>query len=382
MRRFGLTWQRVLVALGAIGSVAAVALFGGGWYYSNEIRDGALRVEHEPPEFDLEVAAAGDGTVTLAHPGGDGVWSEAGLWGLEWAGGYARVGRILATGDGTVTRELTPITGTPAPGEAARLDRAAFPENPLAAHGLAYEDVTFTSPVGELGAWLLDGPEDVWVVYVHGRGSSRNEALRALPVAAGLGFHSLVIDYRNDEGAPPDPSGEHRFGRTEWRDVEAAVRYAIDNGAESVVLFGYSMGGGLAVNFLLESALAGRVAGTILDAPLLSLGAAVDLSGEERGLPGILTETAKFITAQRFGVDWTALDLVRRSDELSSPILLFHGDGDTKVPVRTSDALARARPDLVRYVRVVDAEHVGAWNRDPGSYEAEVEGFLAAVTRP
>ena len=32
-----------------------------------------------------------------------------------------------------------------------------------------------------------------------------------------------IFTYRNDPGAPEDPSGQLHYGATEWRDVEAAA---------------------------------------------------------------------------------------------------------------------------------------------------------------
>jgi fermentation-respiration switch protein FrsA (DUF1100 family) len=69
-----------------------------------------------------------------------------------------------------------------------------------------------------------------------------------------------------------------------------------------------------------------------------------------------------------------------RADELAAPILLFHGDADKQVPVTTSDALAKARPDIVEYVRFDDTGHVRAWNTNRVAYEAAVTGFLQRLS--
>ncbi len=61
------------------------------------------------------------------------------------------------------------------------------------------------------------------------------------------------------------------------------------------------------------------------------------------------------------------------------PILLFHSDQDDVVPIETSETLAEARPDIVKYVRVAGAPHVGAWNVDHVRYEATVSDFLQSV---
>ena len=114
---------------------------------------------------------------------------------------------------------------------------------------------------------------------------------------------------------------------------------------------------------------------------MLDLGTTIDLRAEQRGLPGFLTDIATAITSLRFDVDWDALDYVGRADELSVPILLFHGDGDTSVPQRTSEALAEARPDLVTYEAFDGAPHVGAWNADPERYEEAVAAFLERLAR-
>lgn len=131
------------------------------------------------------------------------------------------------------------------------------------------------------------------------------------------------------------------------------------------MLVGYSMGGGIVANFLIRSPFADRVVGAILDSPMLDFRATIDLGAERRGLPIFLAGVGKFVSSVRFGVDWAALDYLDRADELSVPILLFHGDGDTTVPQRTSETLVEGRPDLVDYEAFDGAVHVGAWNAAP-----------------
>jgi pimeloyl-ACP methyl ester carboxylesterase len=196
---------------------------------------------------------------------------------------------------------------------------------------------------------------------------------------AGAGLPSLVISYRNDEGAPLSDDGLYHYGETEWEDLQAAADYALAHGAQSLVLIGYSMGGGIVVSFLYQSALADRVVGVILDAPMLDFEATVDWGARDRFAPWPVKDVGKQIAAWRFDIDWGALDYVESAQKLSVPILLFHGDDDPKVPISTSDELSEARPDLVTYYRTTAAGHVRSWNADPAAYEAAVREFLGRV---
>ena len=114
---------------------------------------------------------------------------------------------------------------------------------------------------------------------------------------------------------------------------------------------------------------------------MINFNATIDLGARQKGYPGLVTTIAKAVSSVRFDVDWKALDYLKHTDELTVPILLFHGDADERVPVETSDALAEARPDLVRYVRVAGATHVRAWNMDPAVYKAAVSDFLQELAQ-
>ena len=139
------------------------------------------------------------------------------------------------------------------------------------------------------------------------------------------------------------------------------------------------MGGAIVTNFLYRAPLAAKVLGAILDAPMLDLGSAIDHGLRERGLPVFLSGIGKFLARVRFGVGWKALNYLDRVQELDVPILLFHGEEDQVVPVEVSDALARARPDIVTYHRVPEATHARSWNMNPERYEATVREFLAGL---
>ncbi|PTT14001.1 alpha/beta hydrolase, partial [Microbacterium sp. HMWF026] len=87
---------------------------------------------------------------------------------------------------------------------------------------LPFRDVDIDTGVGACPAWEFPAPNDtdVWVVQVHGRGTTRAETLRAVPVFHALGISSLVVSYRNDGEAPRSPSGTYALGATEWRDLD------------------------------------------------------------------------------------------------------------------------------------------------------------------
>lgn len=371
--------QLLLFGLPSALLILTSAVGGVGWYYTGELEKGAFIVEHVPEKFPITVSAAGNGTVTLRLPEGTAPEDSPGTMGIAWPAGSSMVGPIISTDGQETVRTLVGVA-SPEVGEMIHFDKFVFPEDPKIAHGIEFAEVSFPAPLGSLGAWFVDGEANTWAIFVHGMGSTRREALRMLPVMVQAGLPALIVDYRNDAGAPADPSAYYQYGLTEWEDLEGAVRYAINGGADDVLLVGYSMGGAIVVNFLLQSDLAHEVFALVLDSPMLDFSATVDLGARNRGIPGSVTAVAKVIAGWRLGVDWSALDYMNRADDIDVPILLFHSETDRRVPVSISDELAEVRPDIVTYERYETGAHVGGWNVDRMRYEQAVRRFVSGVT--
>ncbi len=370
----------LLVAL--FGLVLAFYL-GGGWYFSGEIRREALDVRPSEPTYDLEVVAV-DGELVTLRPldGTDPTLTRPGIFGLTWPGGYARVGEVVAERDDEVTRIV--VDGSvPDVGAAVGLDPFVYEGDPESALGIPFRDVTIPGPLGEMPAWWILGGRDFWVIQIHGKGSSREEALRTVPVIRELGYPQLVITYRNDPEAPADPSGFYQYGATEWEDLAAAVDFAAERGAKKVILVGYSTGASIAASYMLRAEDPGMIAGAVYDAPNLDMGATIDFGASQRTLPlvplpvpGSLAEVAKFLAALRYDVNWELLDYAKLGGQVRVPVLVFHGLEDTTVPIESSREFADRQPNFVKLIEVPRAGHVQSWNVDAELYENVLSDFL------
>jgi pimeloyl-ACP methyl ester carboxylesterase len=372
---------RVALIIACVLGSLLVVLVAVGWYYSSVLRSGAFEPDYSPEDLDLRIVSiAGDRVVLTPRNGGDiDSLTDPEIWGLESPSGYAQVAAVLGVDGKEVTREFRPLSGRLEEGDYARLDSFAYSGGPLAGRGLSFRDVAVPSSLGDMPAWKLDGSTDTWVLFVHGWRSDRDEALRILPTVAALGLPSLVITYRNDEEAPRSSDGLIRWGATEWLDVEAAVDYALAQGARSVILYGYSMGGGTSMRFLQQSGRAHVVVGVVLDAPVLDFDALLEFQAGRRNIPGFVVSIGKAFAGWRFDMDWDAMDHVSHVDRVDVPILLFHGEDDDRAPIETSERLARERSDIVTFITVPGAGHVRPWNVDPQAYEEQVRRFLARV---
>ena len=378
-----------IVALAVLLILAAVFYLGGGWYFSGRLYQQGLSGAAKRaarPAYHLSVVAVAPGTVTLGVPADPDQLLTPGVWGMQWPTGYGQVTTIMARGQGTVTRAFHQLTGRPlAAGAGVALDNKAFPQNPRVGLGLPFQDVTYPGPLGTYPAWLVPGARDTWAILVHGNAMDRLDTIKVVPALHRLGLPVLMISYRNDAGAPPDPTGMLRYGRTEWQDLAAAAQYALGHGARRLLLVGYSMGGAIVISFLERSPLAGRVAGVVLDSPMTDFGRAVDHGASRQTLPLVglplpqsLTDVAKWVASWRYGVDWPSLDYLRGAAKLQPPILLFQGTADQTVPAATSDELARLAHD-VTYIRVAGADHLDSWNLNPARYNRAVQAFVEPI---
>ncbi len=248
------------------------------------------------------------------------------------------------------------------------------------------EEVSYPSPLGTMDAWYLPAGGTTWVIHVHGKGTTPAEAEPMFAPIQEAGYPQLAITYRNDDLQLQDPSGYYQYGATEWEDVAGAVAYALENGADSVVLNGYSTGGAHVMSFMYRQSL-DSVAGVLLDSPNLDFGETVEHNAAQRELPILpftvpptLTAVAKFFTSLRIGVNWQSLDYVEKAaSSLRQPVLIHHGTDDKTVPVSESIELTEVQPDLVRLIQVEGADHVGSYDADPAKYVDEVLAFLDEV---
>jgi alpha-beta hydrolase superfamily lysophospholipase len=300
--------------------------------------------------------------------------------------GHARLGEVVERAAGRVVRRLLSVDfGDMAHARRGRMN-GWFYLNP-GELGFDYESVQVQTELGPAPAWLIPAAaaSQRWVIHVHGRATTRSEALRAVPVFREAGYTSLIISYRNDGEAPGSADNRYALGDTEWRDVEAALRFAADRGAKDVVLMGWSMGGATVLQAVTRSELAGVVRGLVLDSPVIDWVSALSYQGDEMRLPRGISQAAiallgrswaRWLTGQHQPIDVARLDFIRRAGELTVPILLMHSDDDGFIPSAASRALAEARTDIVSFESFRGARHTKLWNYDPDRWNAVITAWL------
>lgn len=368
-----LLWAFVAVSAAATGAT---------WYLTRRIHSSAFRAASGEERLDLEVVAVSEGSIRLrpSNRATGAALRQPGRYGLLFEGGYGQAWdmRPVSSRDNTVEAWFAPLTGAmPRPGTAARIDSFALAGDPRSAHGLEWEPVEVPTPLGPAPAWLVPADPSRCAIFVHGKGARREETLRMLPVVHATGWSSLVITYRNDPGCAG--SGCYGYGATEWEDLEAAARFAIERGAQDILLVGYSMGAGIALSFLTRSPLASSVRALILDSPMTDLYTLLRLRGRALRIPEPVLAAATGRALRRAGLAGSDLDYHRSFTGTALPVLLFHGDSDAIIPVALSDAFAANRPNIT-YHRVPRAGHVRSWNTDPERYESAVGHFLEALS--
>jgi pimeloyl-ACP methyl ester carboxylesterase len=306
--------------------------------------------------------------------------ARPGVYGLAGIGVHATVGRVVERDARTVTRRLLRMDkGALGANSFVRVTPQVYTGDPGSALALDYTDVEVKGELGLLPAWLLPAGRDTWVIAVHGAGAGREDTLNVVPLLHRFGLPVLVLAYRNDPGAPASPDRIGHLGDTEWRDLDAAMRYAAAQGAERIVLYGWSTGATMALRALHQSPVRERVAGLVLDSPVLDWRSTVRAAVAQHRLPSLLTPLAVRAAEGR-----TGLHAARHADaadpaRLTVPTLLIHGPDDTFASWEATRQLAARRPDLVMLHTVPGAPHAAMWNVDPDGYEETLRRFLTPL---
>lgn len=386
----------VAVLLLVAGLVAGVA-----WYFAGLAiavdRSGAPPVAVRAGVDD----GAPDGTVVLPDTPGMSTGGQHGIrWQADDESGWGVTGDVLEQADGRVVRTWTDRDGTlPDAGATGQIDQDVFLGDPGTV-GMTFTEVLLDSELGELPAYRVPAPAEptaeqavaqgTWIVFAHGRGGQQEEANRYLPLWHDLGYEVLVPAYRNDVVAPQDPSGRYGLGGTEWRDIDTAVQYALDNGAEQVVLAGWSMGAAVNLQLMAQSPNADDVVALVLNAPVVDWRDTFEHQGSLAGLPSAVTGLGMQFIELRGDLDLDDFDWVDRTDAtqvLDVPIYLVHSDDDAFVPNGPGRDLADLLGDDVTTRFDGPADHTREWNVDPDGYDADMrawfEGTLAdTLTAP
>ena len=161
------------------------------------------------------------------------------------------------------------------------------------------------------------------IVYFHGNSGHHGQRALAVKPYLDAGYGVLLAGYRGYGGNPgrPDEQGLYADGR-----AALAGLTGIGVPLDRVVLFGESLGTGVAVQMAVEN----QVAGLILQSPFTST---IDV-GQDK-VPWL-------------PVGWLmthSFDSLSKIDRISAPLLLIHGEADRVVPVRFGRELYEAAPE-------------------------------------
>ena len=219
---------------------------------------------------------------------------------------------------------------------AVRPPRLAIPLSPRDV-GLSVEEVGIRTDDGlRLAGWLVPRPGRAAVVLLHGYPAEKADML---PIAAGLAGRvtTLLVDQRyfgRSEGQATT------LGAREQRDLERAIDLLAARGFDRVGVFGFSLGGAVALLAAAEDPRIRAVAAYGAFADLRTLGR--ELYAWLWVLKYPLVESMALWGRLFLGVDLLRPSPASAAATLSIPVWLVHSRLDEQIPFGHAERLARA----------------------------------------
>jgi pimeloyl-ACP methyl ester carboxylesterase len=285
---------------------------------------------------------------------------------MRWKQGLLRLGAVIGVGYVALILLLVAYQG-----------RLIFlpPENvPVASPadlGLGFEDLQI--PVregGSIHAWWIPSADAQarTILFFHGNGGVLEGEVRSLlPALRPTGANLLLVDYRGYGHS----SSLHPSGATVAEDAAAAMQYlekARQVAAKDVVIFGYSIGTGVATQLALDEPGAG---GLILLSPITS----VDDVADEDWIYGDLLRPVQWFRhdndlANKEKIGW-----------IHTPLLILCGTEDTIArPWMAKELYARAN-EPKRIVWIEGAGHNDVMLPRDGTFLWAIVGFLDSLPK-
>lgn len=255
--------------------------------------------------------------------------------------------------------------------------------------GLQFEEVTFTPRDGslKLSGWLMPGaPDAPWLIFVHGINSQRTNA-KAVELASRLvtddGYNVLMFDLRAHGTSEGDSV---TAGQKERYDVLGAYDFAVSRGAVPgrIGLVGQSYGAGLAI---MAASLEPGVVAVVADSPFSSV--------EEKAAVEVAIRTpipewavSVFMPASRvfadllYGIELGNLQPVKDVAQLQYPVLIVHGEADTRTPVSQGRKIYENAPPGSEIWTPPGVEHTKAFEMLPDKYLEHVRAYFGARFAP
>jgi pimeloyl-ACP methyl ester carboxylesterase len=308
-----------------------------------------------------------------------------GMFGLSYDGGHARVSSIIAESK-SIRRKVEAVLGGAIPSSGSGWWRRDVYRTPDEA-GMAYEEVAISTEFGDAPAWVVPPPRGddsgMWAVHMHGIRTTRSVVIPSVIAASRAGMTSLVPSWRNDGEGPTSQRGLSTLGATEWLDVDAAVNYAVEAGARSVVLVGWSLGAAIALLTVTRSAHAGKVAGLVLIAPVTNWTGVLALAIRNAHLPGLFTGLVGGVLRNRIlcrlaglGTPVDLRQLAPSPQQLDIPALVIHNPGDQLVPFSATEEFAADYRGQIELVRFEPCPHAMEWNTAPERFDTTLHEWL------
>jgi fermentation-respiration switch protein FrsA (DUF1100 family) len=220
----------------------------------------------------------------------------------------------------------------------------------------AQEVVLQTDDGESLVAWYVPPKAGKHLfIYFHGNGDTLNWRVgrdRGL-VADGDGL--LAVSYRGYEGSTGSPSedGLHL-------DADAAYAFATSKvSPDQIVVWGHSLGSGVAVRLASEK----KIAALVLEAPYTSV---ADVAAMNFWFLPV-----RLLLKDQFHSDW-------RIGKVTAPVLVFHGDKDDTIPIAFGQRLYSLVKSPKCFVHFADGGH---GDLDDQTLIARVRDFIAKPLR-
>lgn len=247
------------------------------------------------------------------------------------------------------------------------------PGVPAGFAGLRAGDLSFDTAVPgvEPGTW--DTLQMWWMphanaraptlLYLHGTFRSLHRNLPKIDALREAGFSVLAVDYRGwGESSPIIPSEATIYADADVAWAELRRRQA---DPRLRVIYGHSLGGGVAVELASRKRHGSDYAALILESTFTSL---PDVASAN----GWLGSFAALFASQKF-------DSIEKIAKVDAPILMLHGDADQTVPVVLGRQLRDAARKDTRWVEIPGGSHSGLHTDAPQVYQQTLKLLIAML---